>query len=119
MFYKDLPNNLKIQTPLEDKEAIKQAVQNVLHTKKGSMPGKPDFGCPLDGYAFEMLDDTLKSLLIGDIKTSLSEIEPRIIVEDVIITFQEAYNRVDIEVKYSYSFTKTNEYESVNLTIEV
>lgn len=119
MFYKDLPNKLTNQEPLEDKEAIKQAVQNVLHTRKGSIPGKPDFGCPLDGYAFEMLDDTLKGLLIGDIKTSLSEIEPRIIVEDVIITFQEAYNRVDIEVKYSYSFTKTEEYENVNLTIEI
>lgn len=119
MFYKDLPNNLSNQYPIEDKEAIKQAVQNVLHTRKGSMPGKPTFGCPLDEYAFEMMDDTLQSLLTGDIKTSLSEIEPRIIVEDVIVTFQEAYNRVDIEVKYSYSFTKTQEYESVNLTIEI
>ena len=116
-YYKDLPDNLKSNS-LTDKEAIRQSIRNIINTRKGSVPGKPDFGCPLDSYLFEQLDDTLRDLLIGDINTSLRKWEPRINVEDVNVEFQEAYNRIDITINYSYSIVRTDDYESITISID-
>ena len=117
-YYKDFPNDLK-SNPVTDKEAIRQSIRNIINTRKGSVPGKPDFGCPLDSYLFEPLDDTLKGLMIGDINTSLRQWEPRINVEDISIEFQEAYNRIDINIDYSYSMVRTDDYESITISIDV
>lgn len=119
MLYKDLPNVLSQSDPVIDKAAIKQAILNIINTKKGDCPGKPDFGCPLDSYLFEPLDDTLKSLLIGDLNYSLGTLEYRIQVEDISVEVQEAYNRADISVSYSYTQVKTDEYENLKFSIEL
>ena len=118
--YKDLPLTIKGNPePVTDKAAIQRALLNIIHTRKGSVPGKPTFGCALDSYVFEQLDSTMKSLLIGDLNTSLTEFEPRISVEDISVEFQEAYNRVDIEVQYSYTMVKTSEYEVLTFSIDL
>lgn len=114
--YKDLPLNIKDE-PVTDKAAVKQAIYNILHTKKGDMPGKPDFGCPLDNYVFEQMDSTLNTLLTGDLNTALRNYEPRIQVQGVNLDFQEAYNRIDIEVQFSYSGVKTTDYDSIKFSI--
>lgn len=114
--YKDFPLNLK-DNYIIDKEAIRQSIKNIINTPKGSIPGKPDFGCPLDNYLFEPLDDTLRDLLVGDINTALSKWEPRIDVDSVTIEFQEAYNRIDITVNYSYSMVRTDDYESITISV--
>lgn len=116
-YYKDFPNSLS-SNAVTDKEAIRQSIRNIINTKKGSVPGKPDFGCPLDAYLFEQLDDTLKDLLIGDVNSALTKYEPRISVEDVSVEFQEAYNRIDITVNYTYSMVKTDDYESITISVD-
>ena len=116
-YYKDFPNSLSSEA-ITDKEAIRQSIRNIINTKKGSVPGKPDFGCPLDSYLFEPLDDTQKELMTGDINSALTQWEPRISVEDVSVEFQEAYNRIDITVKYSYSMVRTDEYESITISVD-
>lgn len=118
--YKDFPLTIKGNSePIVDKAAVKQALLNIINTRKGSVPGKPTFGCSLDSYVFEQLDSTSKSLLVGDLNASLTEFEPRISVEDISIDFQEAYNRVDIEVQYSYTMVKTSEYEVLTFSIDL
>lgn len=117
--YKDLPTDLRSNQSriITDREAVKQAIYNILHTRKGEMPGKPDYGCPIDNYVFEQMDPTLQTLLYGDLKSALTELEPRISVQDIAIEFQEAYNRIDVEVKFSYSGVKTSEYDSIKFSI--
>lgn len=116
MVYKDLPLNINAE-PLTDKDAVKQAIYNILHIKKGEMPGKPDFGCPIDNFVFEPMDSTMKSLLLGGLNSALNQYEPRIQVQDISIEFQEAYNRTDIEVQYSYTGVKTSEYDTLSFSI--
>ena len=114
--YKDLP--LDLHNPdLTDKDAVKQAMHNILHIRKGEMPGKPDFGCPIDNYVFEQLDSVTTTLLTGDLKSSLTDFEPRIEATEISSTTQEAYNRIDIEVKFQYSGVKTEDYDSVKFSI--
>ena len=114
--YKDLPLDLH-SGDLIDREAIKQAMYNILHIRKGEMPGKPDFGCPIDSYVFEQMDSTLKTLLTSDLNSALSEFEPRINVSGISTEFQEAYNRIDIEIQYKYSGVKTSEYDSLKFSV--
>lgn len=114
--YKDLPLDLH-NAALTDKDAVKQAIHNILHIRKGEMPGKPEFGCPIDSYAFEQLDSVTTTLLTGDLKSSLSNFEPRIEATEISSATQEAYNRIDIEVKFQYSGVKTEDYDSVKFSI--
>ena len=116
MLYKDLPSDLNAE-PLEDKAAVKQAIYNLFHTRKGEMPGKPELGCPIDRYVFEQMDSTLQSLLQGDITNALTNYEPRIQVQSVNVELQEAYNRIDIEIQYKYSGVQTSEYDSITFSI--
>ena len=116
MIYKDLPFNLNDE-PVTDKAAVKQAIWNILNTTKGEMPGKPEFGCPLDKFLFEPMDSILKSLMIGDINAALNDYEPRIQIDDVSVEFQEAYNRVDISVQFQYTGVKTTDYDVVTFSV--
>lgn len=114
--YKDLPLDLR-NPDLTDKDAVKQAIRNILHIRKGEMPGKPEFGCPVDNFAFEQLDSVTSTLLTGDLKSALTNYEPRIDVSGVNSEIQEAYNRIDVEVEFQYSGVKTTDYDSVKFSI--
>lgn len=114
--YKDLPLDLH-KPDLTDRDAVKQAIHNILHIKKGEIPGKPELGCPIDNYAFEQLDSVTSTLLTGDLNSALRDFEPRISVSEVNSTMQEAYNRIDVEVKFTYNGVKTSDYDAVKFSI--
>ena len=85
-----------------NEQAISNSIKNILTTVKGSIPGKPQFGTNLGNYLFNNLDHITKSLMIRTIKEALNKFEPRITVTEVNVENVPEYNRVNIEVKYTY-----------------
>lgn len=82
--------------------AIKQSIKNILLTRRGSVPGKPRFGCDIYNIIFNPLDHLTISMARNYIKEALSEYEQRITVQKVDIEKVEEYNRMVINVTFTY-----------------
>lgn len=87
--YRDLPLSLAIHpntkdiVPLNDLDAIKQSVKNLVLTNFGEKPFRPLFGGKVTQYLFENPSIFLEITLRDEIKTVLTKFEPRI--EDITV----------------------------------
>lgn len=106
MIYKDLKNLQKgSNTDIEnvyEVEAIKNSIKNILSTKIGSIPGRPNFGSNLYLLVFEQLDSMTEDLAKRYTREALARFEDRINVIDVKTSKDEAFNRLIINVVFSY-----------------
>lgn len=88
-----------------DADAIRNAIKNILCTDLGSLPGKPEFGSRLKHILFEHADDITIELAKRVITEAISKWEDRIIVTNVEITHEDAYNKFIINISYNYKDT--------------
>lgn len=104
MRYKDLKSKqiTKDNQTDHDVEAIKNSIKNILMTRLGSLPGKPNFGSRLHLLVFEQLDHVTNQLAKRYAMESLARHEDRIKVLDVIASKDEAFNRLIINIVFSY-----------------
>jgi len=94
------------RTPTEvdiNEAAINNAIRNIILTRVGSVPGKPEFGSRVLDHVFDLMDgksteDLLKNVIIH----ALLKWEPRINILNIVVTQLPEYNRVIIDVYYEY-----------------
>lgn len=86
--------------PLTQEEEIAQSVRMILGTRPGERPYRPDFGTPLDQFAFENIDTTTCNLIRQEIVRSLQTWEPRIWNIEVHFTHQPEEGRLVVDVDY-------------------
>lgn len=100
------------RTPSEvdtNEVAINNAIRNILLTRLGSLPGKPEFGSRLLEQVFDLMDGQLtEDLLKNSVVQALLKWEPRITILNVIITQLPEFNRVIIDVYYEYNLLGKN-----------
>ncbi len=83
-----------------DIAAIKQSLMNLFIIEKLEVPGKPEFGNPLNIKVFELFDAFSQSLIETSIKTLIETYEPRVQVDEIRVTSMEELNRLIIEIDY-------------------
>lgn len=89
--YKDLNLKFKLHPalgdvrPVKDLEAIKNSLRNILATRRGEKPFRPDFGCNLKAYLFEPADGITKAAIRQDITRSIEDNEPRVSIKEIAI----------------------------------
>ena len=115
--YKDFTEN-DLNTNTFDKQAIEQSIRNIVLTKRGSLVGKPDFGCGIYYYLFEQIYSITAASMEDTIKTALRKFEPRIKVKKVNVFEQPEYNRIILSINYEYTFVKTENYETYNIILK-
>ena len=82
-------------------EDIRQAIIIILRTSRRERVMRPDFGAGLDDFLFEPLSETTRQLIKQRVQESLIDWEPRIIVEEVIVSVdQAALGKLLIEINY-------------------
>lgn len=86
-----------------DADAINQAIENILLTRRGSVPGKPEFGSDIHRHLFSQLDHITKSLLKTDILTAINEWEPRVYISNVEVKEIPEYNKIVADITYEYA----------------
>jgi phage baseplate assembly protein W len=98
-FELDAQGSLKI---VEDADAIKQSIKNILFTLKGFRPGTAQeiYGTNTKRYTFALLNDYTANLLGEEILDALTRYEPRITIDniDVVIDYDE--QQLDTTVYY-------------------
>lgn len=103
--YKDIAT---ISTPVTGVDAIKQSIKNILLTRRGSVPGKPYFGSDLYNIIFQPLDHLTVSVAKNYVYEALQEFETRIEVQELEIKRDDAYNKIVIDIYFSYTDSSFN-----------
>ena len=89
--------------------AINNAIRNILITRLGSLPGKPDFGSNVMNIVFELMDNTSTTdILKNSIIQALLKWEPRITVSDIVIKEIPEYNKLIADISYIYNIMGGN-----------
>ena len=82
----------------EDEQDIREAIGIILGTAVGERVMRPEFGSRLEELVFEPNNAATVSLAKNYVQQALGRWEPRIILDDVVVT--PTGNRLDIEVIY-------------------
>ncbi len=99
-------------TRSEGAEAIMSSLKQLLLTNKGERVMRAEFGTNLRKAVFEPFDNELKMSLENDIRRAILEYEPRIDLNNLIISWDEAspgYNQIYVRLNYSIKGELTGE----------
>lgn len=98
---------------VEAEQDIRQAIRIILETAKGERVMRPDFGCGIHDYAFEMINATTLHMIETSVEEALVEWEPRIDVLSVG-TSTERLAGGELLIDINYRVRQTNaEYNLV------
>jgi phage baseplate assembly protein W len=85
---------------------LEESIRLILGTAYGERPMRPDFGCAIHDYIFAGVDADVAGRMAAAVRASLLRWEPRIDVQDVLITFDAANaGLVYIDIRYSVGNT--------------
>ena len=109
VFYKDLPLDFTPHPvtgdirPVTDTAAIRRSIENLIKTKRGERPFRPDYGSNIHKYLFEsgaLSEDALNR----DLYDTITRFETRVIVTEI----QSKISENGINVKINYVIRNTN-----------
>ncbi len=87
---------------------IEEAIRMILSTSPGERPMRPEFGCPIHDYLFSPSDAATAGRIAWDVRASLLRWEPRIEVQDVRVTVDDAHPTI-LYVEVTYFKRGTND----------
>lgn len=91
----------------EHEEDIKEAILIILGTAKGERPMRPDFGCGINDYVFEVINSNTLGLITTSIKEALTKWEPRLELLNVQVS-TEAIADGKLFINIDYQVRSTN-----------
>lgn len=91
-------------------EDIKQSLDILLSTSLGERVMQPDFGCNLNDYMFESLNNSLIGLIKHHVENAILFYEPRIKVESVDVTEADSLDLLEgrFTITVEYTIPETN-----------
>lgn len=82
-------------------EELRQAIRLILGTAYGERPMRPEFGCGIHDLVFAPANATTAGLAAYEVRRSLTRWEPRVDVDSVDVSFDEAdTSRMYVSVTY-------------------
>lgn len=85
---------------LKNEDAIKKSVINLVRTRIGERFFNNLLGTSVDNSLFELNGLEVSTILDEEIKTVLSNFEPRIVVNDVMVESIEDSNELNVKISY-------------------
>ena len=89
-------------------QEIEESIRLILGTAFGERPMRPEFGCAIHDYVFDTADAETAAKVATAVRASLRRWEPRIDVNDVIVSF-DAADASTIYIDIRYSIGETND----------
>jgi phage baseplate assembly protein W len=87
---------------------VEEAIRLILGTTPGERPMRPEFGCRIHDFIFGLADGTTANEITIEVKRALGRWEPRIDVEDVVVSF-DALDQTLLYIDIRYSLRRTND----------
>ena len=104
--FKDLSMSFKFNPlsgdliDLKNENAIARAVRNIVLTSPGEKLFNPEFGSSISEILFENVDDITAISIQDEIRSSLSNYEPRVELIDVNVDPNFDQNQFDVIISY-------------------
>ena len=83
-----------------DVDAVRQSIRNLLMTRKGGGPFHPEIGSKMLDFLFDQQDPQVKSLIDLEIRTTVSNFEPRANITNVNVNVDGVTNEITVEVEF-------------------
>jgi phage baseplate assembly protein W len=80
----------------------------ILSTTPGERPMRPEFGARLAQFVFASSDATTAGLVAAEVQTALTQWEPRVVVEQVVVS-TDADEPATLWIDITYSVRSTND----------
>jgi uncharacterized protein len=87
---------------------IEEAIRIVIGTAPGERPMRPEFGCRIHDYVFGTADGATAAAITADVTAALRRWEPRVVVEDVTVTYGDSDDSV-LYIDVAYTVRQTND----------
>ena len=88
-------------------QEIQEAIRLILSTSPGERPMRPTFGCGINDYVFASADAATGGLIAREVRQALAMWEPRITVNDVIVSYVRA-SAGELYIGITYTINATN-----------
>jgi phage baseplate assembly protein W len=118
-FFKDLPLDFTPHPvsgdvrPIVNEVAIKRAISNLVNTKRGSKPFRPEYGTRIQDYLFENQDVFTVNEIKNHLKEVIEKFEPRVSVRNINVEFIDFGFKIQIDL----IIANVNQLVQVPLTI--
>ena len=86
--------------PLNNADAIKRAVQNLVRIQVGEVFFNDLIGTRISGALFELATDDFTTPIQTEIETVITNFEPRVNLEEVEVQITPDSNALDITIRY-------------------
>ena len=86
---------------LKNENAIARAVKNIVFTLPGEKYFNPNFGSKITNTLFQNDDDISATVIVDEIKQSITNYEPRVSLISVVVNPNFDNNSFDAVVKYN------------------
>jgi phage baseplate assembly protein W len=96
-----------------NRESVKQSVKSLILTNFYERPYRPDIGCNINGYLFELFTPDIKQVIEESIRTVIRNNEPRADIIAVLVEDRTDTNTLLISV----AFRVQNEPDPVYLDV--
>jgi phage baseplate assembly protein W len=91
-----------------DDEDVRQAISIILTTAPGERPMRPEFGCGVHDYVFDVIDAATLGRMEEEILKALERWEPRIDVVDIDFDLEDSSEgKLSITIKYRLRATNS------------
>ena len=87
---------------------IEEAIRLILATAPGERPMRPEFGCRVHDHVFAPINASTAGAIARDVRYALELWEPRIDVQEVLISFDQA-DLVTLYIDIHYTIRSTND----------
>lgn len=92
---------------LVEEDDVHSSIGIILNTLTGERVMLPTFGANLQPYLFDAMNAATVALIEKMVREALAFHEPRIIVDDLVTTMDQAQGKLDISVRYTIITTNT------------
>jgi hypothetical protein len=83
-----------------DSQAVIRSIRNLLSTKHYERPFNPDLGANIDNILFEPISPLSAGALEDEIRATISNYEPRALLQTVNISPQPDYNSYSVSLTF-------------------
>ena len=85
---------------INDEDAIKRSIKNIIFTILGEKPYEPFFGSSINSSLFELANPLDHVRISDEIKSTLLNYEPRIANTEVTVSIYPDSNEMNVTVQY-------------------
>jgi len=98
-----------------DKEAIKNAIKNLILTRHYERPFHPEIGCQIHNMLFENFTPISRSIMEQSISDVINKFEPRARIIQIDVDDDPDDNEIDINIIFTYA--NVSEPITVNFSV--